>query len=242
MPGTGRDRGARLRAGLAQLAASQAPDGAFQVVVIRGGPGFRSGAQSSPFVTGLVLEALRRLGAEFDTDRLAQRALAYLRAEMEDGGVWRFYRCDPPLRPDLDSTSVALRALRGAGAALDYGAAADRLGAYRNQAGRFRTWAEARPSLRQRFRAGPGGLRPRWFNPVDPVVTRSPGFSPGGRADRATGGAVPAPVGPDARSARRRPLLPPPRVPCLRPQQGHGVSFLPPMQPERLQAPWYCAS
>ena len=170
MPGTGRDRGARLRAGLAQLAASQAPDGAFQVVVIRGGPGFRSGAQSSPFVTGLVLEALRRLGAEFDTDRLAQRALAYLRAEMEDGGLWRFYRCEPPLRLDLDSTSVALRALRGAGVVLDYAAAADRLGACRDLAGRFRTWVEARPSLRQRLRAGPRGLLRGWFNPVDPVV------------------------------------------------------------------------
>lgn len=170
MPGADVERGARVRAGLDRLFGVQAPDGGFQVVVMTGGPGFPSGALSSPFVTGLVLEALRGLGTDFDTSRLVRPALAYLRAEMEDGGVWRFYRCDPPLRPDLDSTSVALRALRGGGVALDYGVAADRLGAYRNRAGRFRTWVEARPSLRQRFRAGPGGLLRRWFNPVDPVV------------------------------------------------------------------------
>ena len=164
------DRRARVRAGLAELAARQAPDGGFQVVVMTGGPGFPSGALSSPFVTGLVLEALRGLGAEFDTGRLVQRALAYLRAEMEDGGVWRFYRCDPPLRPDLDSTTVALRALRSAGVALDYGAAADRLSACRNVAGCFRTWVGAPPSLRQRLHASPRGLLRRRFNPVDPVV------------------------------------------------------------------------
>src|SRR6185312_14512835 len=102
------DRGTRLRAGLSRLAAEQAADGGFQVVVMTGGPGFPSGALSSPFVTGLVLEALRGLLAEPDTGPLVQRALAYLRGEMEGGGLWRFYRCDPPLRPDLDSTSAAL--------------------------------------------------------------------------------------------------------------------------------------
>jgi hypothetical protein len=162
--------GARLRAGLAWLAACQAADGGFPVVVMTGGPGFPSGALSSPFVTGLVLDALRVLGAEFDTGPLVQRALAYLRAEMENGGLLRFYRFDPPLRPDLDSTSVAVRALRGAGVALDYEAVGDRLVACRNMAGRFRTWIEARPSLRQRLRAGPRALLGRWFNPVDPIV------------------------------------------------------------------------
>jgi hypothetical protein len=170
MPGADVERGARVRAGLDRLFAVQAPDGGFQVEVMTGGPGFPSGALSSPFVTGLVLEALRGLGTDFDTSRVFQPALAYLRAAIEDGGVWRFYRCDPPLRPDLDSTSVALRALRSSGVPLDYGLAADLLGAYRNRRGRFRTWAETRPSLRQRLRAGPGGLLRRWFNPVDPVV------------------------------------------------------------------------
>jgi hypothetical protein len=98
-----------------------------------------------------------------------------------DGRRWRLalYRCDPPLRPDLDSTSVALRALRGAGVALDYGVAADRLGAYRNRAGRFRTWAEASLATPALQRGARRALR-RWFNPVDPVERERPGFSPGG--------------------------------------------------------------
>ena len=160
----------RVRIGLSRLASEQAPDGGFQVVVMTGGPGFPSGALSSPFVTALVLGALGRLGAEFDTVPLVQRGLAYLRAEMEGGGLWRFYRCVPPLRPDLDSTSAALRALRSGGVALDFGTAADRLLASRSMSGRFRTWIEAGPTLRERVRAGPRALLRRRFNPVDPVV------------------------------------------------------------------------
>jgi hypothetical protein len=161
---------ARVRAGLARLAALQASDGGFEVVVLTGGPGFPTTPRSSPFVTGLILEALRALDDSFDTGPLVSRALGYLRAAMEDDGFWRFYRCEPPLRRDLDSSTVTLRALRHAGVCLDYAAAAARLRAYRTARGRFRTWAEARPSWRARLRSGPRALLRRWFNPVDPVV------------------------------------------------------------------------
>jgi hypothetical protein len=161
---------ARIRAGVVRLAALQASDGGFEVVVLTGGPGFPTRPRSSPFVTGLVLEALRALDDSFDTRSLVPRALGYLQAEMEDDGFWRFYRCEPPLRRDLDSSTVTLRALRHAGVSLDYVAAAARLRAYRTVRGRFRTWVETRPSWRARIRAGPRALLRRWFNPVDPVV------------------------------------------------------------------------
>ncbi|MEQ1727574.1 MAG: hypothetical protein ABL982_04260 [Vicinamibacterales bacterium] len=160
----------RVLSGLNYLADSQRADGSFEVVVITGGPGFPSGAVSSPFVTGLVLDALQRLGPAYDVGRVIERAAAWLLAEMEEGPSWRFYRCEPPLRLDLDSTSVVLRALRHAGVGLDYRAAAQRLDGCRTVSGRFRTWVEQRATLRERMRTGPRGLlRPR-FNPVDPVV------------------------------------------------------------------------
>src|SRR5215468_3082662 len=104
-----------IRAGLGYLASQQAPNGSFPVVVVVGGPGFPTGAVPSPFVTALVLEALHSLGRPSDTSPLIERGLAYLLDEMEGGGYWRFYHCSPPLRPDLDSTSLALLALRRGG-------------------------------------------------------------------------------------------------------------------------------
>jgi hypothetical protein len=140
------------------------------VVVVVGGPGFPTGAVPSPFVTSTVLEALQSLGPRSDTRPLIERGLAYLLGEMEGGGYWRFYHCSPPLRPDLDSTSLALLALQRGGISLDYVGAARRLRSHQDVAGRFQTWAsDTTPFLERVFRSPLALLRPA-FNVVDPVV------------------------------------------------------------------------
>lgn len=140
------------------------------MVVVVGGPGFPAGAVPSPFVTSLVLEALQSLGRASDTRLLIERGLTYLLDEMEGGGYWRFYRCSPPLRPDLDSTSLALLALHRGGVSLDYVGAARQLRSHRDGTGRFQTWAsETAPFLERLLRNPRSLLRPA-FNVVDPVV------------------------------------------------------------------------
>src|SRR5262249_55726037 len=101
---------------------------------------------------------------------LIERGLAYLLDEMEGAGYWRFYHCSPPLRPDLDSTSLALLALRRGGVSLDYVRAAGRLRSHQDGTGRFHTWAsDTAPFLERLFRNPRALFRPA-FNVVDPVV------------------------------------------------------------------------
>ena len=69
---------------------------------------------SSPFVTSFVLYAFSHLDRA-SIGEMANKALAFLRAEMEFGGVWRYWSSRQQkharLPPDLDDTSCISYAL-----------------------------------------------------------------------------------------------------------------------------------
>src|SRR5207253_8824152 len=94
-----------IRAGLSYLASEQAPNGAFRVVVMVGGPGVPSGALASPFVTAMVLDTLHVLGERFEAKRLARPAVAYLLSETAPGGPWGASGRHADLPDDLDSSA-----------------------------------------------------------------------------------------------------------------------------------------
>jgi hypothetical protein len=96
---------------------------------------------SSPFGTTIVISALAQLGRTDAGDMIA-RAAAFVRSEMEFGGVWRYHsprqHKHARLPPDLDDTACASHALRLAGSPVprnDWAFLANR-----DAAGRFRTW------------------------------------------------------------------------------------------------------
>ncbi|MDP9105084.1 MAG: terpene cyclase/mutase family protein [Candidatus Eremiobacteraeota bacterium] len=96
---------------------------------------------STPFGTAVVTYALAQLQLTGVADMIA-RAAAYLRAEMELGGVWRYHAQGnfkhARLPPDLDDTACASYALRVAGSPVP--ANAWLFLANRDLSGRFRTW------------------------------------------------------------------------------------------------------
>ncbi len=97
--------------------------------------------ESSPFGTTFVISALAQLGGTGAGDMIA-RAAAFVRGEMEFGGVWRYHsrrqHKHARLPPDLDDTACASHALRLAGSPVPHNEWA--FLANRDAAGRFRTW------------------------------------------------------------------------------------------------------
>jgi hypothetical protein len=138
-------------------------------------------ADSSPFATAFVVYALTHV------DRAAAGAMidgaaAFLAAEMEFGGVWRYWSTrqhkHARLPPDLDDTACASSALKIAGRPVPRNAWA--FLANRDVAGRFRTWLL--PAARNR--------RNPWFAFARAV---------GDRQARARMRAVPVPASEDPR-------------------------------------------
>lgn len=104
---------------------------------------------SSPFTTTFVLDALAHVrGAQVDD--LVHKASAFLAAEMEFGGVWRYWSTrdhkHARLPPDLDDTACASHALEIAGRRAPRNAWA--FLSNRDAAGRFRTWLLRNPRNR----------------------------------------------------------------------------------------------
>lgn len=93
----------------------------------------------SPFATTLIADALAAR-ADATAVQVRARALAFVHAEREDPGVWRYWprRTGRPIDPDLDDTCCAAAALRRAGC--DAAADDDAILANRTEHGMFKTW------------------------------------------------------------------------------------------------------
>ena len=106
---------------------------------------------SSPFATSFVVFSLAQLPARMgiDTRDVLDRACRFLRAEMEPGGVWRYWTSRQAkhflIPPDLDDTSCISFALKAAGRRPPDNRWAFRLA--RDEHGRFLTWVP--PSRRK---------------------------------------------------------------------------------------------
>ncbi len=105
---------------------------------------------SSPFTTTFVLYALAHV-RRATVDEMVRKAAAFLDAEMEFGGVWRYWSTrqhkHARLPPDLDDTACASYALKLAGRRAPHNAWA--FLSSRDAAGRFRTWIL--PNARNRW-------------------------------------------------------------------------------------------
>ena len=100
---------------------------------------------SSPFVTSFVLEGLAEIDRALVSD-LVGKAVAFLRSEMEFGGVWRYWSTrnhkHARLLPDLDDTACISHALKKAAGFRPRNDWAFR--SARDVEGRFKTWLSPR--------------------------------------------------------------------------------------------------
>ena len=141
--------------GLAFLAQRQLPSGQIATYM---GPDLPAGEMvfdSSPFTTALVVNSLGAADAPVARE-LIDRALAFLLAEMEPAGVWRYWTSEHPghlsIPPDVDDTACVSHALRRNRVAFT-----DNRGvllANRDGRGLFYTWFTARftpPPLNSEF-------------------------------------------------------------------------------------------
>jgi hypothetical protein len=144
--------------GLAFMAASQLPSGQFATYV---GKDLRSEDrlfESSPFTTALVVHSLSGSSDPRAREMIA-RALDFLSAEMEPGGLWRYWASDHGGRdvipPDVDDTACASAVLRRHGRPVPPNV--ELLLANRDLRGRFYTWIAPRyappPVSREFWRA-----------------------------------------------------------------------------------------
>ncbi|HEX3462791.1 MAG TPA: hypothetical protein VHS78_01890 [Candidatus Elarobacter sp.] len=96
---------------------------------------------SSPFVTTFVLDGLAEIDRALVADVVA-KAVAFLRSEMEFGGVWRYWSTrnhkHARLLPDLDDTACTSYALKKAAGFRPRNEWAFR--SARDAEGRFKTW------------------------------------------------------------------------------------------------------
>lgn len=108
---------------------------------------------SSPFATTFVLYALAHV-ERATVDDMVSKAAAFLAAEMEFGGVWRYWSTrqhkHARLPPDLDDTACASYALQLIGRRPPRNAWA--FLSNRDAAGRFRTWLLPNPCNRWNLR------------------------------------------------------------------------------------------
>ena len=119
----------------------QLPHGEFKTLLAQDRKMSNPVFDSSPFVTSFVLYAFSHLDRA-SIDEMASKALAFLRAEMEFGGVWRYWSSRQQkharLPPDLDDTSCISYALGIMGDSIPRNRWAFRCA--RDPQGRFQTW------------------------------------------------------------------------------------------------------
>ncbi|HEY5412756.1 MAG TPA: hypothetical protein VIJ94_18710 [Caulobacteraceae bacterium] len=131
------------------LRGAQLGNGEFETLL--GSDKFMSNAvfDSSPFVTSFVVFALTRLPSAIDARDVLDRACGFLQAEMEPGGVWRYWTSRQAkhllIPPDLDDTACISFALKAAGRRPPDNLWGFRLA--RDDRGRFLTWVP--PSRRE---------------------------------------------------------------------------------------------
>lgn len=138
-----------LAKAIAFLRREQMPYGEFKTLL--GIPKSMSNAvlDSSPFVTSFIIYALSH-AVDLPIGDMIDKAAAFLRSEMEFGGVWRYWSSrqhkHARLPPDLDDTSCISYALKVAGEKVPNNLWAFRSG--RDSAGRFQTWLLPTPRNR----------------------------------------------------------------------------------------------
>jgi hypothetical protein len=129
------------------LAARQHQSGQFGVLIGRdlSDPSVEALPDSTPFPTALIVHSLGFSDSR-EAAEMIRCALGFLRAEMEPGGVWRYWTADHErhltIPPDLDDTACAAQVLQRHGVT-----ATDQrslLLANRNQDGLFYTWITPR--------------------------------------------------------------------------------------------------
>jgi hypothetical protein len=127
--------------GLSFLEATQRPDGRFPTYYWRIDDPSLITSVRSVFTVSQILYSLARGYPREASHGVAERAAAYLLAEREPPGLWRYYgkAGASVLSPDVDDTSLAWAALASLGYPIAPEALADLL-ASRNDAGLFNTW------------------------------------------------------------------------------------------------------
>jgi len=143
--------GRAIDRGLQFLAASQRPNGEFPTYWSRTVTMDRPTAVASPFVTGMVLLALRDVS---ETEAIRERGLAHLRSWRRPDGTFAFFSAG--IDPDLDDTCLLnWLLLQQEPKAFQYDALARCILALQRPDGLFPTWIRTDPMLP---------------NPVDPCV------------------------------------------------------------------------
>jgi hypothetical protein len=129
------------------LAARQRPSGQFGVLMGRdlSDPDAERTDDSTPFATALIVHSLGFSESPLARE-MTDRALRFLRSEMEPGGVWRYWTAEHEhhrtIPPDLDDTVCAAQVLRHHGVPIpDH---RDLLLANRDRRGLFYTWITPR--------------------------------------------------------------------------------------------------
>ena len=132
---------------------------------------------SCVFSTAFAIDALTYASnAGANAEHAIAKAVQFLEAEMEFGGVWRYWSTrnhrHSRLPPDLDDTACSSYALKRAGRSVPDNAWIFRCS--RDPMGRFRTWVLPTPSNRSNLRfllaRSIGGVQARIRNPTVPKV------------------------------------------------------------------------
>lgn len=155
------DLAPRVDAALEFLRREQRPNGEFPTYKARDAALVQDAQfDSTPFATTYVLHALTFVERPRVAE-MAAAALDFLEAEMEPGGVWRYWPSQHPqhafIPPDLDDTCCVTDVLRRWGRPVP--ANEELILANRNRAGLFYTWVV--PHLR-RTRSARGRSRAYW--------------------------------------------------------------------------------
>jgi len=152
-----------IRRGIDYLAASQLADGEFQTEFCAQKEVTEDGRtiehlvfDSSPFVTSLLIESLQHAkDLSPKVPVMIEHGAAFLRSEMDTGGLWRYWARKNPRRniipPDLDDTACVSHALMGCGVKVP-----NNRGLFydsRDAQGRFYTWLYQANSLRKKMLA-----------------------------------------------------------------------------------------
>src|SRR5450755_4817749 len=115
--------GTETERALAFLAWRQQPSGQFGVLVGSDltHPGSEAVPDSTPFPTALIVHSLGFSDSSVAREMI-RRALRFLRAEMEPGGVWRYWTAEHEqhltIPPDLDDTACVAQVLHRHGVTL----------------------------------------------------------------------------------------------------------------------------
>ncbi|MEA2991157.1 MAG: hypothetical protein QOD40_77 [Alphaproteobacteria bacterium] len=140
--------------GITFLRNAQSPSGEFKTLLGADKQLSNAVFDSSPFVTSFVVYALSHVDG-IQVDDIVEQGIAFLRSEMEFGGVWRYYgsrqfkHCRIP--PDLDDTACACFALRIHGRRVPSNRWLFRYN--RDKTGRYLTWVLTKDeSFAPRFR------------------------------------------------------------------------------------------